>query len=200
MQSRAKTAEDPLSTFAKGRYFAAFALVSLLLLILLAAVLVRFRTSGTVIPEKDRHPMPTLRLNLLNGESWSLAAHRGQVVAINYWASWCGPCWQETPMLVKINRELSPQGFAIIGISVDERNTNEVPLDVRHFVDVLRVSYPIALIAPMSQASYSMEGLPTTILIDREGRIARTYVGAVRETTFRDDISTLLKEPTPAPQ
>ena len=103
-------------------------------------------------------------------------------------------------MLVKINRELSPQGFAIVGIAVDERNTNDVPLGVRHFVDVLRVSYPIALIAPMSQVSYSMEGLPTTILIDREGRIARTYVGAVRETIFRDDISTLLKEPTPALQ
>jgi len=197
MQSRAKTAEYPLSSLAKGRYFAAFALLGLFLLIFLITVLVRLRMGGTVIAEKDRNPMPALRVNLLNGESWSLAAHRGQVVAINYWASWCGPCWQETPMLIKINREFSPQGFAIIGISVDERNSNETPLGVRHFVDVLRVPYPIALIAPMSQVSYSMEGLPTTILIDREGRIARIYVGAVRERTFRDDISTLLKEPTP---
>jgi cytochrome c biogenesis protein CcmG/thiol:disulfide interchange protein DsbE len=142
--------------------------------------------------------MPPLQLNLLNGGIWRLADHRGQVVAINYWASWCEPCWQETPMLVEIDREFAPKGFAIVGVAVDEHNSDEVPQGVSHFVNVLQVPYPIALIAPMSQLSYSMEGLPTTTLIDREGRIARTYVGAIRETVFRDDILALLKESTPA--
>ena len=201
MQYRAKTTGDVLSTFAHRRYFAAIGLAGLLLLVLLAVVLVSYRAEGgSVTAEKNRHPMPPLQLNLLNGGAWKLADHRGQVVAINYWASWCGPCWQETPTLIKINREFAPRGFAIVGISVDERNSNKVPQGVSNFVNLLKVPYPIALMAPMSQVSYGMEGLPTTILIDREGRIARTYIGAIREAVFRDDISTLLKEPTPAQQ
>jgi cytochrome c biogenesis protein CcmG/thiol:disulfide interchange protein DsbE len=199
MLYRAKTTEDPPSTFARGRYFAAIALISLLLLVILAAILLHFRASSGPIAEKNRHPMPPLQLNLMDGGIWKLTDHRGQVVAINYWASWCEPCWQETPILVEIDREFAPKGFAIVGVAVDERNSNDVPQGVRHFVNALRVPYPIALVAPMSQMTYSMEGLPTTILIDRDGRIARTYVGAIRETIFQDDISALLDEPAPAP-
>ena len=197
MLSRAKKAKALPSTFAEGRYFAAFALGGPLLLSLLAAALLHFRASAGLIAEKNRRPMPPLQFNLLNGGVWRLADHRGQVVAINYWASWCEPCWQETPMLMAINDEFAPKGFAIVGVAVDERNSNAVPQSVTHFVNALKVAYPIALVAPMSQMSYSMEGLPTTILIDREGRIARTYVGEIRETTFRDDISRLLKESIP---
>jgi cytochrome c biogenesis protein CcmG/thiol:disulfide interchange protein DsbE len=197
MLYRAKTAEGPSSTFAQRRYLAAFALIGLLLLVVLATVFAHFRASAGLIAEKSRRQMPPLRLNLLDGGIWNLADHRGQVVAINYWASWCEPCWQETPMLVEIHREFAPQGFAMIGVAIDERNSNEVPKGVSHFVSILQVPYPVALVAPMSQLSYSMEGLPTTLLIDREGRIARTYVGAVRETVFRADISALLRESTP---
>jgi cytochrome c biogenesis protein CcmG/thiol:disulfide interchange protein DsbE len=194
MLYRAKTAEDPSSTFTQGRYLAALALMGLFLLLFLAARLIHFQESNGVIVEEKRHPMPSLQIHLLNGEIWSLVDHRGQVVAINYWASWCGPCWQETPMLVKISRDFSTQGFVIVGVAVDERNSNEIPQGVSNFVNALKVSYPIGLVAPMSQLTYSMEGLPTTILIDRKGRIARTYVGAVPETIFRNDISALLKE------
>jgi cytochrome c biogenesis protein CcmG/thiol:disulfide interchange protein DsbE len=65
---------------------------------------------------------------------------------------------------------------------------------VTHFVDTLHVPYPIALTPPMSQMAYGMEGLPTTVLVDRSGRIARTYVGAIREAPFRADVKALLEE------
>jgi len=141
--------------------------------------------------------MPPLKLSLLKGGIWSLTDHYGQVVAINYWASWCVPCWQETPMLVRLNRELSSKGLAIVGVAMDERTSGEVPQEVSHFIDALRVPYPIALPAPLSQLSYGMEGLPTTILIDRRGRVARTYIGEIRETILRADVMALLNEPVP---
>lgn len=141
--------------------------------------------------------MPLLKIPLLDDETWSLTDHRGQVVAMNYWASWCIPCWEETPMLVRLQREFGAQGLVIVGVAMDERSSNEAPLAVKHFVKVLQVNYPIGLSAPMSQMAYGMEGLPVTILIDRKGRVARTYVGVLNESAFRNDLKALLKEPAP---
>jgi cytochrome c biogenesis protein CcmG/thiol:disulfide interchange protein DsbE len=139
--------------------------------------------------------MPPLSLQLLNGGSWRLEDHRNEVIAINYWASWCAPCWEETPALMRLSRELGSHGFVVVGIAMDERNSNDVPRDVRRFVDTLHVPYAVALNPPMSQLAYGMDGLPTTLLIDREGRIAQSYVGAIHEATIRKDVEALLREP-----
>lgn len=143
--------------------------------------------------------MPAVRLNLLTGKTWSLSEHRGEVVAINYWATWCSPCWQETPMLVRLGHEYGGQGFVIVGVATDERNSTEIPPAVLRFVKTLQVDYPVAITAPMSQLAYAMDGLPTTILVDREGRVAQTYVGALNEAGFRTDVDALLKEPAEPP-
>lgn len=97
-------------------------------------------------------------------------------------------------MLAKLSRERQSDGFEVVGVSVDERSSNEIPSEVRHFVETLHVPYPIAITAPMSQLAYGMDGLPTTILVDRQGRVAQTYVGALDETRFRKDVQVLLKE------
>jgi len=145
-------------------------------------------------PPADRRPMTAVRLQLLSGESWNLNDYRGTVVVINYWATWCVPCWKETPMLVRLSREFGEQGLVVVGVATDERNTAEVPTAVLRFVERFHVDYPIAITPPMSQLGYAMEGLPTTILIDRKGRVAQTYVGALREGRFRTDVKALLKE------
>lgn len=158
---------------------------------------VRLRLDGhpRLKPVDERRAMPALRLNLVTGESWNLNDHRGEVVAINYWATWCGPCWQETPMLVRLTHEYGKQGFVMVGVATDERNSAEIPPPVLHFVERFHVDYPVAITAPMSQLTYGMDGLPTTILIDREGRVAQTYLGALRESNFRADVESLLREP-----
>lgn len=158
------------------------------------AILLHFGRSVGLTPARDRKRMPPLNLHLLSGGTWTLAEHRGQVIAINYWASWCGPCWAETPALIRLDRELGPQGLAIVGIAMDERDSDEVPRAVSQFLDRFHVPYAIGLNPPMSQMGYAMEGLPTTILVDREGRVARTYVGAIREAKFRADVESLLEE------
>lgn len=172
-----------------------YILVGLTGITLAIAILAHSHRSAGLATPKSRKPVPPLTLTLLDGQTWKLSDHRGQVVAINYWASWCVPCWEETPILMHVSHDFGAQGFTVVGVAMDERDSNEVPVGVGRFLETLHVSYPVALIRPMSQVGYGMDGLPTTLLIDRSGRLARTYVGAVREKGFRLDVELLLKEP-----
>jgi cytochrome c biogenesis protein CcmG, thiol:disulfide interchange protein DsbE len=116
--------------------------------------------------------------------------HRGQVVLVNYWATWCGPCWEETPGLIRLSKELGPKGLAIVGVAIDEGSNAKV----KKFVDEFHVPYPIALPVRMSQIEFGMAGVPTTVLVDKHGRVAKTYVGAVRQADFAEDVGVLLGE------
>jgi cytochrome c biogenesis protein CcmG/thiol:disulfide interchange protein DsbE len=157
------------------------------------AVVLHFgaRQSGGIAPVGERRPMPELAMAQLDGGTWRMTEHRGQVVLVNYWATWCGPCWEETPGLIRLSKELGPKGLAVVGVAIDEGGTEKVT----SFVNDLHVPYPIALPEKMSQMEYGMEGVPTTILVDRQGRVAKTYVGAVRQADFRTDVESLLNEP-----
>jgi cytochrome c biogenesis protein CcmG, thiol:disulfide interchange protein DsbE len=146
--------------------------------------------SGGIAPVVDRKVMPELVMRQLDGGEWRMSKHRGQVVLVNYWASWCGPCWEETPGLIRLSKELGPQGLAVVGVAVDEGGTTKV----QRFVEEFRVPYPVTLPEPGSQMAYGMAGVPTTVLVDRQGRVAKTYSGAVRQADFKADVSTLLAE------
>ena len=148
------------------------------------------RQSGGIAPAGQRRNMPELVMTQLDGGTWRLADHRGQVVLVNYWASWCGPCWEETPGLVRVAKELGPQGLAVVGVALDEGETAKV----REFVDAFHLPYPVAVPERMSQMAQGIGGVPTTVLVDREGRMAKTYVGAVRQADFEADVAVLLAE------
>jgi len=134
--------------------------------------------------------MPALVLTQLDGGTWRMEDHRGQVVLVNYWATWCGPCREETPGLVRLSRELGPKGLAVVGVSIDEGSRGKV----QQFVDEFKVPYPVAFPEAMSPMAEGMAGVPTTILVDRGGRVAKTYVGAAREADFEADVGVLLRE------
>jgi len=134
------------------------------------------RRSGGITPAGERRAMPLLAMATIDGGMWRMADHRGQVVLVNYWASWCGPCWEETSGLVRLSQEMGP-GLAVVGVAIDESSRESV----KSFVERLRVSYPIVFPGPESQMAYGMEGVPQTILVDRQGCVAKTYSGAVEE-------------------
>lgn len=133
---------------------------------------------------------PDMVLERMDGGSWRLREHRGQVVLINLWASWCGPCREETPGLVRLYREMGPQDLEVVGLSLDVGGRDKV----RSFVRQFEIPYPIVFPERMSQLAETVEGVPTTILVDREGRVAKTYAGAVRQAVFAADITELLTE------
>lgn len=147
------------------------------------------RQSGGIVSVGERRVMPELVMTRLDGGTWRVEEHRGQVVLVNYWATWCEPCWEETPGLIRLSQEL--KGLAVVGVSLDAGGTAKV----QKFVDEFHVPYPVVMPERMSQMEFGLEGVPTTILVDKQGRVAKSYVGAVRERDFRTDIEALLAEP-----
>jgi thiol-disulfide isomerase/thioredoxin len=146
--------------------------------------------SGGLTPVAMRQAAPDMVMEQMGGGDWRLGEHRGQVVLMNLWATWCGPCREETPALARLYREMKPKGLEVVGLSLDVGGREKV----RAFAQKFDVPYPITFPEPMSQLADTVKGVPTTILIDRQGRVAKTYVGAVLETVFKEDVETLLNE------
>jgi thiol-disulfide isomerase/thioredoxin len=140
----------------------------------------------------DSSGRKTLALDLpaLKGGQWSLSEQRGKVVLVNFWATWCPPCRMETPGLVSIAKRYAGQGVEVVGISMDDAPLRAVP----PFVSQYGIPYPILLPSASSPFSTSIESLPTSLLIDRNGRVARTYYGMVDERMLAHDIDQLLSE------
>ena len=133
-------------------------------------------------------PLPNLVLDTIGGEKWSLYENRGKVVLLNFWATWCEPCRTETPMLVKLADEFEPRGLRIVGIALDVDGTNLI----KKFISEYKIDYPVLLPVPGSALS-RIDPVPTTILIDAEGRMAKKYVGELPEDILRADIEKLTK-------
>lgn len=133
-------------------------------------------------------PLPDLKLPDLNGSPWSLHENLGKVVLINFWATWCAPCRAETPLLVSLGKEFKPRGLEIVGIALDDDGAG----NIKKFVAEYEIDYPILLPVPGSRLS-RIDPVPTTLLIDAEGRLAKKYVGAMPEKILRADIEKLTK-------
>lgn len=145
---------------------------------------------GSVPPPAERAPSSELLVRTLEGEPWSLADRSGQVVLINFWATWCPPCRIETPALVALHERYEQQGFTVAGVTLDDDPQSTVPGFVRQY----QMSYPVLVPAGDFPMLATVEALPTSLLLDRAGRIARTYRGMVTERGLRDDIEALLAE------
>ncbi len=150
-------------------------------------------TGGSVRAAADRKTIAPFTLPEIGGGQWSLADHRGEVVLLNFWATWCPPCREETPGLVEIHNRYSGRGFTVVGVSMDDNPQAAVPAFAKRY----GITYP--LLAPSSDFGLagSIDSIPTSILIDREGRVARTYYGAVGPDTLGADIERLLSDSGP---
>ena len=143
---------------------------------------------GSVKPAHERTSGLSLELSTLQGDTWSLANYRGKVVLVNFWATWCPPCRIETPDLVATHRKFAGEGFTVVGVTLDETPAEAVP----PFIQRYSIPYPILL--PSEEVGAEISTLPTSMLIDAQGRVARTYVGIVTESALQRDVGTLLKE------
>ena len=110
---------------------------------------------------------PDFTLKSSTGENIRLAEQRGQVVMLNFWASWCGPCRQEMPLLDGISKKYGKMGFVLYGINVDQDTT-----DAQKVLQKIKVSYPI-LFDPESKLSslYKVEAMPSSVFIDKKGNV-----------------------------
>lgn len=144
---------------------------------------------GGIIPAARRTAMPNFTMPDLRGGAWSLSEHRGRVVLVNFWATWCAPCREEIPGFVRLAN--SRRDLDITGIAMDEGDVG----GVRQFVKAAEVTYPILLPPASSPFASAIQSLPTTFLVDKEGRIAKEYVGAVSQRAVQEDLDRLSTEP-----
>jgi cytochrome c biogenesis protein CcmG, thiol:disulfide interchange protein DsbE len=140
-------------------------------------------TRESTRPVAAGDPAPELRLPLLDGDTASLADYRGKVVMLNIWATWCPPCVTELPSMQRVYETFADQGLEILAVAVDalpgERQADgRVVGVVSEFVDRFGLTFPVAL-DPTGGTERLLEVnyLPTTFLIDREGRIRVREVG-----------------------
>lgn len=139
-------------------------------------------------------PAPLFTLQSLDGGTVSLDALRGQVVLVNFWASWCLPCRVEMPGFERVYRARSDEGFVILGIATD----THAEAAIRAFVAEHDITYPILLAAPQVVQAYGgVNAIPESFLIDREGRIRHRIVGYFAEPVLRSAVSRLLEDPAP---
>ena len=116
---------------------------------------------------------PEFSLKTLTGEEMSLANNKGKTLLIDFWATWCGPCRESIPHLVHLHKTYQGQGLAVVGLSMDKGD----PKTVDHFAKSLDIPYPIAIAPEEIARAYGVNGLPTIVLIDKEGKIREKIVG-----------------------
>ena len=125
-----------------------------------------------------------------DGRPQSLGQFQGQVLVLNFWATWCGPCREEMPAFDRVHARWRDKGARFVGISVDTIPRNQIA----DFAARTHIAFPILLPDRSWQLDQSLSGIPTTLLIDRSGRVAKTYTGPVRRQDFQADIDQLLRE------
>ncbi|MCL4721003.1 MAG: TlpA family protein disulfide reductase [Gammaproteobacteria bacterium] len=160
-----------------------------------AAAIVAGLLAGAPVAASESHgPAAGFLLQSRAGGEVSLESLRGQVVLINFWATWCGPCRKEMPLLEQIAKKYGPLGFTLLGINVEE--------DTRMMDAFLRdvpVTFPV-LLDPANAVSklYRVEAMPSTVIVDRKGQVRYIHQGYQPgdEGRYQDMIRQLIRERT----
>ena len=132
---------------------------------------------------------PDFTLPLVEGGQLRLSSYRGNVVLLDFWATWCVPCREETPHFVELQRKYGDRGLQIIGVSMDDS-----PDPVRTFYQQFQMNYPVVMgTADVGAAYGGVLGLPIAFLVDREGRIYAKHIGATDAAVFENEITRLVE-------
>ncbi len=134
--------------------------------------------------------MPSFELpSAVDGSTVRSSDFAGKVLLITFFATWCPPCRQEIPTLIKLHRELGPQGFSVIGLSVDEKG----PGVVARLVQMEGINYPVLMATSKTARNFGgIAGIPTSFLVDRQGRVIHRYPGYVPHSQLEKDIESIL--------
>jgi peroxiredoxin len=137
-------------------------------------VIFALSTSGISLASVElSQPAPDFTLKTLDGPNLRLEEYRGQVVLINFWASWCGPCRQEMPILDRLHQRYEDAGFAVLGVNVE----GEVA-PAKKIVDKSKVTFPVLIDAGQQVSElYDLQAMPSTVVVDRDGVVRYVHRG-----------------------
>jgi len=155
------------------------------------AVLLSGCGGGGVVPAKPSvvTTAPDFELKDVQGRPFRLSDAKGTVRLVDFWATWCAPCREEIPMFKDLHATYGAKGFTLVGIAMDDEGV----ATVKPFVDELHIPY-ITLIGNegVANAFGGVVGLPSKFLVDREGRIVDSWVGAVPRAVLEKKIQSIL--------
>ena len=147
---------------------------------------------ATITAAASSAPAPDFSLAARGGSTVSLSKYKGQVVMLNFWATWCGPCRQEMPLLEAMYKKYKPMGFTLIGVNVepDSKLADE-------FLKKMPVSFPVAFDTQSKVSQlFKVQGMPSTVIIDRKGNARVVHKGyrPGDENVYLDHIRALIRE------
>ena len=135
---------------------------------------------------------PDFALKSSTGENMRLSEYRGDVVMVNFWATWCGPCRQEMPLLDELYQRYSRVGFNLLGVNIDDDSRRAMQM-----IEELGVNFPVLFDASKKVSElYDVDAMPVTVIIDREGTVRYVHQGYKPgyEDKYLTEIRTLLRE------
>ncbi|MFQ5643003.1 MAG: TlpA family protein disulfide reductase [Thiogranum sp.] len=160
--------------------------------ILRAVVISGLLAAGAARADISAGPAPDFTLKSADGSNLRLSEFRGEVVMINFWASWCAPCRQEMPLLDELYTQYQPLGFTILGVNVEEDSTR-----ARQMLRNIPVNFPV-LFDNKSNVSklYNVVAMPSTVLVDRDGNIRYLHQGYKPgyEESYQEQVRELIRE------
>ncbi len=149
-------------------------------------------TSSLAASDLAGLPAPDFALKSSTGENLRLSEYRGDVVMINFWATWCGPCRQEMPLLDQLYTRYERVGFSLLGVNIDDDSARAMDM-----IKELGVSFPVLFDARKEVSQlYNVDAMPVTILVDREGTVRHVHKGYKPgyEEMYLNQIRSLLRE------
>jgi len=147
----------------------------------------------TWIAPGHRSPVSGVTGTLLDGSPFDLAQWRGHVVVVNFWGSWCGPCTGEVRALEQVHRDTEAQGVRFVGVDIKESAAAAETFTRSHHVTYPSISDQSNLLA-LHFRGMPPNATPTTIVLDRHGRIAARHSGAILYTALRDLVQRVVRE------
>lgn len=161
-------------------------------LLAMASIAFAADSSGTraaLQPANQRNAAPELALQDSSGKTMRLAEYRGKIVLLDFWATWCTGCKKEIPWFSEFQKMYSEQGFAVVGVSMDDGGWKVL----KPFLSENHIPYRMVLGNDSTATQFGIQSLPDTFLIDRNGKIAAIYKeGLVDKENVEANIKTLL--------
>ena len=153
-------------------------------------------------PMKTGEPMPPVEGRDLDGEIVKISAGdtNGRVLLLDFWATWCGPCIEEMPILQRLHQRYEREGLDLLAVNTDSGTLAQRTGLVRDFLRTHDLDVPVMLDDGRVETAYRVQVLPTLYLVGRDGKIREVYVGVTSEATLEGKIRAALDAPVPPPK